>query len=223
VLLHAIHVLRSNNIRCLNTAWCQIHFLFTNFTLAIEEAYSQAYYFPPYCFANPSVLLVRRTAPGAILLFCQSLSASYSNRVWAQRSYIKLPEEKLLGSWNATEQMTPPPTFAYYFLLALKGNHRITEWLGLEGTLRITELQPPAMGRVALTRPSCPGRHPTCPWMPPGIWGTHSFSGQPVPSPHNPLSKEFLPNLNFPSFNWKPFPFVPSLSDCVTRQWSFSL
>jgi len=27
-------------------------------------------------------------------------------------------------------------------------------------------------------------------------WGTHILSGQPVPAPHCPLSKIFLPNIN---------------------------
>jgi len=26
-------------------------------------------------------------------------------------------------------------------------------------------------------------------------WGNHSFSGQPLPLPHHPLRKEFLPNI----------------------------
>jgi len=38
-------------------------------------------------------------------------------------------------------------------------NHRIREWLGLEGTPRIMKLQPPATGRatasVSNTRPGC--------------------------------------------------------------------
>jgi len=53
--------------------------------------------------------------------------------------------------------------------------HTITEWLRLEGTLKVIELQPNAMAWLLPTSSGCP--------IQPGLghlqgWGIHSFSGQ---------------------------------------------
>ena len=42
-------------------------------------------------------------------------------------------------------------------------------------------------------------------------WSIHSFTRQPVPVPHCPLSEEFIimPNLNLPSYSLKPALLVP--------------
>jgi len=45
-------------------------------------------------------------------------------------------------------------------------NHRVIEWYGLEDILKIIQSQLPAMGWLTLTRPGCPGPHPTWPWTP---------------------------------------------------------
>jgi len=44
------------------------------------------------------------------------------------------------------------------------------------------------------TTPRCSKLHPTWPSTIPGE-DIHSFSGQPVPEPHNPQNKEFLPYI----------------------------
>jgi len=74
-------------------------------------------------------------------------------------------------------------------------NHRITEWFGLEGTLKIIWSQPPcheqghlppdqaAQSSIQLGLEQCQGG------------GSHSFSGQPGPGPHHPHGEEFLPNI----------------------------
>ena len=69
--------------------------------------------------------------------------------------------------------------------------------------MKITQLQnglgwkgpqsPPRRG-LPHSSSGCQGPHPTWPWKVQG-WGTHSFSGQPVPGPHCPLSKELPPNI----------------------------
>ena len=49
-------------------------------------------------------------------------------------------------------------------------------------------------GETNLPVAGCPGPHLTWPWMPPGM-GHPQLLWQPVPVPHHPLSKEFLPNV----------------------------
>ena len=49
---------------------------------------------------------------------------------------------------------------------AWKAYHRIMEWLGLEGNLKIIQFQPPCHWLLAPTRSGCPGPHPW-PWVPP--------------------------------------------------------
>lgn len=41
--------------------------------------------------------------------------------------------------------------------------NRITEWLGMEGTLEIVQFQPAAMAGTPTTRPGCSEPHPTWP------------------------------------------------------------
>lgn len=59
-----------------------------------------------------------------------------------------------------------------------QGFHRIIEWLYLEGTLKLTQFQPPAVDWLPPASSGYPGS------LDPGledllVWGTHSFSGQP--------------------------------------------
>uniref|UniRef100_A0A8C3PLQ6 Uncharacterized protein n=1 Tax=Calidris pygmaea TaxID=425635 RepID=A0A8C3PLQ6_9CHAR len=73
--------------------------------------------------------------------------------------------------------------------------HRIIEWFGLEGTLKIIEFQTPCHGQGHLPLDQV-AQSP----IQPGLehlqgWGSHNFSGQPVPVSHHPHSKEFLPNI----------------------------
>ena len=65
---------------------------------------------------------------------------------------------------------------AYYSCSHFIVDYRITEWLGLEETLKPIQSQPPAVS-VAVTRSVAQGP------IQPGLeclqgWGTHSFSGQ---------------------------------------------
>ena len=71
--------------------------------------------------------------------------------------------------------------------------HRIIEWLGLEGTPRITKFQPPCCSQ------GCQPPHlildqaakgPIQPALEPLHGrGIHSLTGQPVPAPHHSLGK----------------------------------
>jgi len=72
---------------------------------------------------------------------------------------------------------------------------RITEWFGLEGTLKIIWFQPPChkQGHLPLDEVAQSS-------IPPGLehcqgGGSHSCSGQPIPVFHHPQTKEFLPNI----------------------------
>ncbi|KAK4827689.1 hypothetical protein QYF61_020823 [Mycteria americana] len=67
-------------------------------------------------------------------------------------------------------------------LLSMQQNHRIIEWFGLEGTLKIIFFQPTCHGPGHLPLDQV-AQSP----IQPGLecfqrWGIHSFSGQPVPS-----------------------------------------
>jgi len=73
----------------------------------------------------------------------------------------------------------------------LSQNHRIVEWFGLEGTLKIIWFQPLCHGQGHLQLDQA-AQSP----LQPGLehfqgGGSHSFSGQPVPVPHHPHSEEF--------------------------------
>ena len=90
--------------------------------------------------------------------------------------------------------------------------HIIHRIIGLDGPSKIIWFHPsPPVGRVINCRSGCPGPIQS------GLqhlqgWGTHSFSGQPVLVPHQPLSEK-LPltsNLKLPSFSFKPLLLVLS-------------
>ena len=73
--------------------------------------------------------------------------------------------------------------------------HRIIEWFGLEGTLKIIWFQPPCHGQGHLPLDQV-AQSP----IQPGLehcqgWGSHNFPGQPVPMPHHPHSEELLPYI----------------------------
>jgi len=82
--------------------------------------------------------------------------------------------------------------------------------VGLERTLKITELQPPAMGLLPPHPDSgCPGLH-AWPWAPSGMG--QQYQGLIAHCVQN-FSLTF--NLNLPSSSLKLLPLVLSLSDCV--------
>ena len=100
----------------------------------------------------------------------------------------------------------------------LKCHHFITEWLKLEGTLKIILFQPPAMGRAThqLRLPRAPFNlalsasrmgHPQLPWAA-------------VPGPHHPPSEEFPLTVPLAStfLRSKPLPLVPSPSDLAADE-----
>ena len=60
-----------------------------------------------------------------------------------------------------------------------KSFHRIIEWFGLEGTLKSIQFQPLPWAGLPPTNSGCPGFERV------QGWGTHSFSGQPVPVRQN--------------------------------------
>jgi len=73
--------------------------------------------------------------------------------------------------------------------------HRIIEWFGLEGTLKIIEFQPPCQEQGHL-----PPNQVAQSSIQPGLehfqgGGIHTFSGQPGPVFHHPYGEEFLPNI----------------------------
>jgi len=74
-------------------------------------------------------------------------------------------------------------------------NHRIIEWFGLEGTLKIIWFQIPCHEQGHL-----PPDQVAQSSIQPGLehcqgGGSHSFSGQSLPVPHHPHGEEFLPNI----------------------------
>jgi len=73
--------------------------------------------------------------------------------------------------------------------------HRIIEWFGLEGTLKIIRFQLPCHkeGHLLLDQVAQSPIQPGLEHCQGG--GSHSFSGQPLPVPHHPHGEEFLPNL----------------------------
>ena len=73
-------------------------------------------------------------------------------------------------------------------------NHKITEWLGLEGPSKPTQPHPMLGAGLPLTSSAAKGT------IHPGLeclqgWSTHSFSKESMPVPHYPLSKKFLPSI----------------------------
>ena len=74
-------------------------------------------------------------------------------------------------------------------------NHRIITWFWLEGTLRITWLQPPCyrQGHLPLDQVAYSPIQPGLECFQGG--GIHKVTGQPVPVSHYTHSKEFLSNI----------------------------
>lgn len=73
---------------------------------------------------------------------------------------------------------------------------RITEWFGLEETLKIIQFQTSAIGKGYLPLDQV-AQGP----IQPGLdhiqgWGIHNFTGQHILVPYCPLSEEFLPNTS---------------------------
>jgi len=74
-------------------------------------------------------------------------------------------------------------------------NHRIIEWFGLEGTLKIIWFQRPCHKQGPLS-PAQGAQSPVQPGLEPCQGGgSHSFSGQPGPGPHHPHGEELLPDI----------------------------
>ena len=71
---------------------------------------------------------------------------------------------------------------------------RIIEWLRLEGTLKITQFQPPAMGRAAPHQLRLP-RAPSNLALSASRDGAPQLLWAAVPAPHCPLCEKFLPNI----------------------------
>jgi len=108
-------------------------------------------------------------------------------------------------------------------------NHRILEWLGLEGTSRIIKLQTLCFMQgcqlshlildQAAQGPIQPGREHL------QGWGIHSLSGQLFQHLTTLIVKNFplISNLNLPSFNLQPFPLLLPLSTLVKSCLPFCL
>jgi len=98
--------------------------------------------------------------------------------IWGQRAKAKLRYANLFEGW--------------YF----HSNHRIIEWFGLEGTLKIIWFQPPCYEQGHLP-PAQVAQSSIQPGLEPCQGGgSHSFSGQTGPVFHHPHGKEFLPNIS---------------------------
>ena len=75
-------------------------------------------------------------------------------------------------------------------------NHRIIEWFGLEGTLKLSWFQPPCHEQGHLP-PAQAAQSSIQPGLEPCQGGgSHSFSGQCGPGFHHPHGEEFLPNMS---------------------------
>jgi len=89
--------------------------------------------------------------------------------------------------------------------------HRITEWFGLEGILKLIWFYPPCHKQGHL-----PPAQAAQSSIQPGLedcqgGGSHSFSGQPGPGPHHLHGEEFLPNISSKSaiFEFRAIPPCP--------------
>ena len=81
-----------------------------------------------------------------------------------------------------------------YFLSERSENHKSTEWLGLEGTLKSTQFQPPVMGRAATQQLRLPRAPCNLALNTPGM-GHPQLLWAAVPGPHSLPNKEFVPNI----------------------------
>jgi len=82
-------------------------------------------------------------------------------------------------------------------------SHKITEWLELEGTSRIMDLQPPCHRQGHQSPHLILDRAAQGP-IQPGLkhlqgWGIHNLSGQLVPVPHHSHSKELPSDIQLKS------------------------
>ena len=100
-----------------------------------------------------------------------------------------------IGAGREEQQLSAAHHHAQHHYAGQEGsqNHRITEWFGLEGTLKIIRFQPPCHEQGHL-----PPDQAAQSSIQPGLehcqgGGSHSFSEQPVPVPHHPHGEEFLP------------------------------
>jgi len=101
----------------------------------------------------------------------------------------------------------------YYFCSLLKSDlsfrfcttnyHRIIEWFGLEGTLKLIWFQPPCreQGHLPLDQVAQSSIQPGPEHCQGG--GSHSFSGQSGPGPHRPHSEEIYLNKIWIKWQWK--------------------
>jgi len=71
-----------------------------------------------------------------------------------------------------------------------KLQNNIIEWLELEGSIKPTYFQLPAMDRVATHLIRLPRASSNLQG-----WGNHGFSGQLVSVPHHLMSKELFPKI----------------------------
>ena len=116
------------------------------------------------------------------------------------------PQTTWYYPWDRAERLWIPPGAPGAVLAHRAGhrpripsaswrNHRIVEWFGLEGTLKIIWFQPPCHEQGHL-----PPDQVAQSSIQPGLehcqgGGSHSFSGQPGPGPHHPHGEEFLPYI----------------------------
>jgi len=112
---------------------------------------------------------------------------------WTQVNYVKIP-------WH-------PLIVLCMQQLSLSPNHRMT-WVARDPM----DVQVPS----TLPQAGLPAARSRGPGPPLQGQGIH-ISAQPVPAPHQSLSKKLPPisNLNLPSFNLKPLPLFLSLSTYV--------
>ena len=74
-------------------------------------------------------------------------------------------------------------------------NHKIIEWLRLEGTLKVTWFQTPCHGQGCQPLVQIAENYIQPSFECLQTWGTDNFSGQHIPVPHHPLSKKCIPNI----------------------------
>lgn len=140
----------------------------------------------------PCVLLPEQRAPSSLAV------GRYTERKKILQKWLLFsahPHENYLrGGWLTLTRTTAQQAWGR----AQAWNHRILEWIGLKGILKITLFQSPfhRQGQLPLDQAAL---YP----IQPGLeqfqgWGIHSFSEQPVSSSslnHCPHSEAFIPNI----------------------------